>query len=79
MIHGTITDIGTTVTQDGWLIIIRKATYPNANGDSGAAIYRISNSNLYIIGIHHGYSGSSSYFSPLPGVVSDLGVYPLKV
>jgi hypothetical protein len=78
--YGTITDFSTAVTQDGWTYYNQvTATYPNAQGDSGAAVFRISNDKLYIIGIHHGNSGSNSYFSPLSGIVSDLGVYPLKV
>ncbi|MCQ1537205.1 hypothetical protein FTO70_16290 [Methanosarcina sp. KYL-1] len=79
--YGTITDIGTTVTQDGWAYYNQvTASYPTTYGDSGAPVYRISSSNkLYIIGINHGFIGSDSYFSPLSGVVSDLGVYPLRV
>jgi len=61
-----------------------KASYSSAGGDSEAPVYRMSNDNLYIIGIHHGSLNSNAYFSPFSGivsdlVVSDLGVYPLKV
>lgn len=56
-----------------------KASYSSAGGDSGAPVYRMSNDNLYIIGILHGSLNSNAYFSPLSEVVSDLGVHPLKV
>lgn len=77
---GTITGIGVTVNQDGWKYYNQvKAAYSSAEGDSGSPVYRISSGDLYIIGIHHGSLNGTAYFSPLSGVVSDLGVYPLKV
>ena len=78
---GTIEGIGVTVNQNGWSYYNQvKASYSSAGGDSGAPVYRISFDNLYIIGIHHGVDDDGyAYFSPLSGVVSDLGVYPLKV
>ena len=78
---GTITGINVIVNQNGWTYYNQvKANYGSAGGDSGAPVYRMSSGKLYIIGIHHGVlEDGSSCFSPLSGVVSDLGVYPLKV
>lgn len=78
---GTITGIRVSADQNGWVYYNQvKATYDSESGDSGAPVYRMSNGNLFIIGIHHGVlPDGSSCFSPLSGVVSDLGVYPLMV
>lgn len=79
---GIITGVGLTVDQNGWDYYNQvNATYYSEPGDSGSPVYRISNNQLTIIGIHSGKltNSGNSCFSPLSGVVSDLGVYPLKV
>jgi len=77
--RGKIVGVGVTINQKGWIYFNQvKATFPSASGDSGAPVFCRSGGKAYIIGIFHGYDSSRlSYFSPLSGVISDLGVRPL--
>lgn len=51
------------------------ASYDREGGDSGAPVYFIQNHNRYITGIHVGYSeGVGAIFSPISGIISDLGI-----
>ena len=54
------------------------ASYPRADGDSGAPVFRLSGtSTVQMVGMHSGYVGSSSVFSPVSGIYDDLNVRPL--
>lgn len=79
VISGTIKGIGVTVTQRGWKYYNQvNATYNSASGDSGAPVYRLSNNKASIIGIHSGsFADDVASFSPLSGIVNDLGVTPI--
>lgn len=53
------------------------ATYSSAGGDSGSPVYHIDSGDREIVGIHWGSTSSYTYFSPVSGVQTDLGVDPL--
>lgn len=76
---GYITGVDVTTNQDGYLYYHQvKADYESLGGDSGAPVY-VLDGVCKIIGLHHGRSvdGTTSYFSPVSGIVTDLGVTPL--
>lgn len=54
------------------------SNYGSSSGDSGGPVYRIINGNYYLLGIHKGYFHGYSWFSPVSGIKSDLGVTPIK-
>ncbi len=54
------------------------ADYTRGDGDSGAPIYRYNTAGgREIVGVHWGAGVGGSYFSPVSGVRTDLGVNPL--
>ncbi|HIH74395.1 MAG TPA: hypothetical protein HA306_03860 [Methanosarcina sp.] len=56
-----------------------KADYESDEGDSGAPVYKLTSGGVKIVGVHWGSESSYTYFSPISGVISDLGVEPLTV
>ena len=52
------------------------ATYSSATGDSGAPVF-IEGSTVRLVGVHGGRWGDYAYFSPISGVIQDLGITPL--
>ena len=53
------------------------ADYSCGGGDSGGPVFRKSGSNVRISGVHWGHNSTSSFFSPVSGVILDLGVTPI--
>lgn len=53
------------------------ANYTSAPGDSGAPVYTLVGTNRELVGIHSGKSGAYATFSPVSGIIADLGVLPL--
>ena len=50
------------------------ASYPSANGDSGAPVFSPANEGrVTLYGLHWGHAGGGSVFSPIGGIVRDLG------
>ncbi len=58
-----------------------KADYTSAGGDSGAPVYKLTPPDgVKIVGVNWGYTVNYSYFSPISGVIYDLGgVEPIEV
>lgn len=56
-----------------------KADYTSTGGDSGAPVYKLTPEGVKIVGVNFAYLGENSYFSPISGVTSDLGVEPIVV
>jgi len=56
-----------------------RANYTATYGDSGAPVFQNSGSYVKLVGVHWGvdFGAGKSYFSPISGVESDLGVTPL--
>ena len=55
------------------------AGYSSARGDSGAPVYKQdpNTHNNILVGIQVGYTTEGSLFSPISGVISDLGITPM--
>lgn len=78
---GSVTYVGVNVDNDdlgrtlyGQCI----ASYQRSNGDSGAPVFTIdTNHDRKIAGIHSGVTPSGATFSPVSGVIYDLGITPL--
>ncbi|MCK4269520.1 MAG: hypothetical protein KAW93_03485 [Methanogenium sp.] len=79
--YGSVTHIGESVdnydlgrTLQGQCI----ASYSRNNGDSGAPVFTIAtNHDRKIAGIHSAQSNLGATFSPVSGVIYDLGITPL--
>lgn len=58
-----------------------RATYPCDHGDSGAPVFvNYGSSSVKLVGVNRATDDvtGKSYFSPIGGVIADLGVTPLK-
>ncbi|SFM78394.1 chymotrypsin family serine protease [Methanolobus profundi] len=53
------------------------ADYEADGGDSGAPIFQKTLGGVKIVGVHWGHQGTATYFSPISGVIADLGITPL--
>jgi hypothetical protein len=71
---GNLTDAGGMIYTN-----MVKADYTSQGGDSGAPIYRVipTTSEYRLVGVHKGNFYGYTWFSPISGVISDLGVTPL--
>lgn len=77
--QGKVTGVSVTINQSGWIYFNQvKAALPADRGDSGGPVFCLSGGKAYILGILSGIDGlGTSYFSPVSGIISDLGVKPL--
>jgi hypothetical protein len=74
---GHVKGVGTLSEGGGPYYNMVYADYSSLPGDSGAPVYYAPSSDRILLGVHKGSFSGYKWFSPVSGVISDLGVTPL--
>lgn len=78
--YGDVTE--TYITKNhpyfGYLYEQFVADYTSGSGDSGCPVFKTTVNGVKLVGVHWGHNSTRSFFSPISGVESDLGVVALE-